>query len=390
MGRVVVLSFSEISRDPRVLRQIEWLSGTGHEITVVGYGAFSDPRCRFVRLEKPKARPTLGQRLLAAWHVLRLLFSRDAAEAAYWSKERFQIAERTLDSLDCDLAIANDIDSLPVMLRAFGKKARYLLDAHEFKVGQVSGNLALALKLMPRFWDSICQRYVPLADGFITVCQGIADLYSSLYGAKEPLVITNAPSFQPLTPSTMVPGKIRLVHHGLAFPGRELEKMISIVNKAEERFSLSFYLVAPDARCREYIEELKTLAGSRIEFFDPVPTREIAKTINRYDAGFYLLPPINLNHRLALPNKIFEFIQARLATIIGPSPEMARIVKRYDCGVVAPSFSEDDMLSTLRALTEQDVQRYKGATETAAARENAEENGPAFLKLVERLLATKS
>jgi hypothetical protein len=33
-----------------------------------------------------------------------------------------------------------------------------------------------------------------------------------------------------------------------------------------------------------------------------------------------------------------EFIQARLAVAVDPSPEMARLVQRYGCGVVAPDF----------------------------------------------------
>ena len=37
----------------------------------------------------------------------------------------------------------------------------------------------------------------------------------------------------------------------------------------------------------------------------------IVRTINQFDLGVYLLPPVNFNSAHALPNKFFEFIQAR-------------------------------------------------------------------------------
>ena len=55
---------------------------------------------------------------------------------------------------------------------------------------------------------------------------------------------------------------------------------------------------------------------------------EIVDTIAEYDIGLFILSPINFNYYHALPNKLFEFIQARLAIAVSPSPEMARIVHR--------------------------------------------------------------
>ena len=77
----------------------------------------------------------------------------------------------------------------------------------------------------------------------------------------------------------------------------------------------------------ELVARADAIEGVRV--LPALPMRELVKEANAYDIGLYLLGEANANHRAALPNKFFEFIQARLALAIGPSPEMARIVNEY-------------------------------------------------------------
>ena len=60
-----------------------------------------------------------------------------------------------------------------------------------------------------------------------------------------------------------------------------------------------------------------------------------------------MLFPVNFNHIHAFPNKFFEFIQARLALVIGYSLEMIEIVKKYQIGVIAKSFLRKGLSSGL-------------------------------------------
>jgi len=93
---------------------------------------------------------------------------------------------------------------------------------------------------------------------------------------------------------------------------------------------------------------------------------EICEATNQYDIGLFLLPPVNLNYRFALPNKLFEFIQARLAVAIGPSPEMARVVRAHKVGVVSESFDPASMADSLNSLTREDLIRFKQASHRSA------------------------
>jgi len=56
---------------------------------------------------------------------------------------------------------------------------------------------------------------------------------------------------------------------------------------------------------------------SRMNFMAPVKMQELVNQSNQYDVGVFSLPPTNFSYMNALPNKIFEYIQARSALAIG-------------------------------------------------------------------------
>jgi hypothetical protein len=115
--------------------------------------------------------------------------------------------------------------------------------------------------------------------------------------------------------------------------------------------------------------------------------RAITTMANDYDIGVYSLPAVNFNTRHALPNKLFEFIQARLAVAIGPSPEMAEIVTRYGCGVVAKDFEPESLADELNRLDDTAIAHFKAASNAAAAELSAERNSGLIVRAVEEALS---
>lgn len=176
-----------------------------------------------------------------------------------------------------------------------------------------------------------------------------------------------------------------MIHHGMAGRSRRLEMMIEMMDFLDSRFTLDFMLVETD---KAYMKELRELASGdpRIRFVAPVGMLDICGFINGYDIGVYLLSPSNFNQAYALPNKIFEFVQARLGVAIGPSLEMARLVNEYGFGVVSESFEPRDLASRLMALSAEDIERFKVAAHNAALELSYERDGAVFLEEVERLL----
>jgi hypothetical protein len=377
MSRILVISLTDLARDPRVDRQIEFLR-SAHEVVAAGLGPPVDNTVEFIDLQVPfRRRPAELAR--QARSLGRTVAHRYLS--LYWHHPLNLAASRQLAGHRADLVIANDLGALPLACRV-AAGAPVIFDAHELSTDEHAERLWWRTLMAP-YADALLRHYLPRTAGVMTVGVAIADVYAERYGV-EPVVVTNAPPEAQLTP-TPTEAPIRLIHHGGARPERRLELMIEAMDLLDRRFELDLILVRNQPR---YFTRLKRLVDKRacVRLIEPVSQRDIVRRINRYDIGVYVLPPLSRNQLLALPNKVFEFIQARLATAVGPSPEMARIVRGHHCGVVTKDFTSRGLAEALRDLTPERVADYKQHAHRAASVLNAEHNRGIMLTLVDSVL----
>ena len=78
---------------------------------------------------------------------------------------------------------------------------------------------------------------------------------------------------------------------------------------------------------------------------------DIVPTIARYDLGLSYFPPTTQNLKFGLGNKFFQYLGAGIPVVVGPSPEMEAIVRRYGCGFVVPSFQKSALTHFFRSLS---------------------------------------
>lgn len=373
MKKILIISFSVISEDPRVMRQIEILASS-YNVSVVGYGIRAESVTHFFELHRPAVG--VAPKIYYAFKLLLGLYD-DYFNEKYFSKSNDILSEVAMHSYD--IIIANDVSALPLAFR-LARQTPVILDAHEYSPREFEDKPFWPM-LYGRYYTYLCSTYLSKLAGMMTVCHGIANEYERNFAVK-PVVVTNAPSYRDLSPLPVRHDAIRMIHHGGAMPSRHLEDMIEMMNYLDERFSLDFMLVPSN---ENYLKQLKFKAArnEKIRFVDPVPMHDIPDFCNKYDVGVYLLPPVSFNSKHALPNKLFEFIQARLAVAIGPSPEMAHIIKKYDCGIVADSFTPKDLADRLNELTSGQVIYFKGQSHKASKALCAEANAQIIIDLVE-------
>jgi hypothetical protein len=369
MARILVLSFSDHARDSRVHSQLQALRDD-YELLAAGFGA-PDAEVEFVDLRPPASK--LGARRSQVAGLARMLSRR--FDAAYWGNRVVRHALAQLDGTRCDAVLSNDIDTLPLALRvADGKPV--VFDAHEYYPEQFYGwwwRLSLGAHL-----SHLCRRYMRQASAVMTVSPGIAQRYRDELGV-ETTVVMNLPDPVELTPSPV--GKpIRLIHHGGADRRRRLHLMIEAMALLPGDFTLDFALVG-DTR---EVDRLRAAAvgDERISFVSPVPMTQLPTFLNDYDAGVYLLRPGSFNHLHALPNKLFQFVQARLAVAIAPSPDMAEVVRRHQLGVVADDFTPEAFARALGSLDAERVMSLKANADQAASELNADVARGQVLRLV--------
>jgi hypothetical protein len=384
MKTILVISYSNLATDPRVNRQIRWLSESYHVIAA-GLGDPGVPGVRFIPLSQAPPKKSFLARVKSALQILARRF-----ESHYWRLPATLKGLEALAGVQADLILANDIEALPLAVRLAGV-APVIFDAHEYAPRQFDNSLRWRVFLQP-YRAYLCRAYIPRTAAMFTVCQGIADQYRRDTGVT-PVVLTNAPDYHDIQPNlrsaeegaSQAAAKIRMIHHGAASPPREIERMIAAMRHLDERFKLDFLLVPGS---KGYISRLEEMARPdlRIRFLPPVPMRELVRFSSAYDIGVFLVPPTTFNLRHTLPNKFFEFIQARLAVAIGPSPEMARIVEQNGCGVVAADFTPEALAAALGGLDHAQIDRMKQNSDRIARQMSAERNRETLLQVVAGVL----
>lgn len=287
---------------------------------------------------------------------------------------RFSSLQHSIMENQYSLIVVENIELLPLAFRC-KQDSKILFDAREYYTREFESSRFFKLFIFP-FRKILCEKFLPRCDRTITVSPSLAKAFDIEFGIC-PLVIRSVPYFHDVPVTPTLENKIRMVHHGVAHAGRNIEKMIDVVKLLDNRYTLDFYLVGSS----KYIAELKNYARNTpaISFRSPVSFSEIIPMLNQFDVGFYYLEPSGFNYLSCLPNKLFEFIQARIAVIIGPSLDMKDIVTKYKVGVVSNDFTCESMASVINNLRYLDIDQFKSNSD-AAAKELSFENESKKLK----------
>jgi glycosyltransferase involved in cell wall biosynthesis len=300
--------------------------------------------------------------------------------AFYRRSPQVAAAYAALKDRTFDVIVANDLDTVPLALALRPRRGVHV-DLHEWEPRTPADTWQWRRYAGPlTAWEL---RQVRRAASVTTVAPGIAARYRQVHGI-EATVVTNATRYVDLEP-TEVAAPLRIVHSGGAMPYRQLEILIDAVRLTPADVTLDFYLVPSDPA---YLAALKDRAADlpNVQFHEPVPFRDLVPTMATYDLGIHVLPPTSTNNALALPNKLFEYVQARLGVVVGPSPEMAAIVDDLGLGAVTSDFTPEAVAATLARLTPDDVRRFKQNAHVSARPLSAEEQVGGWARAVEALL----
>ena len=370
--KILILCSANHTSDPRVIRQ-EKILADFFEIKILSPG----------KITSKKLRVGLNWRFRQCSLLLRSFILSDN-----YNYKVFPEAEVIRPQLFLErptLIICNDLELLGIALehkRKFGSKL--VLDAHEFYPEQ--SNSFFFRMLYKKHWHKLCSLAKNQTDGMITVCEGIAQKYLKDFEIKNILVIENCSNYvENNVISSVVKKPLRFVHHGIASENRKLELSIEIFEKLGPNYELDLYLVK---KSKDYFDSLiqKVDLLDNVRILDPVPFKNIVPTLAAYDCGICFVPGNTINHHYGLPNKFFEFIQARLAVVIGPSIEMEKIVKKYQLGIISEKFTTDSMVKEIQKMNTESVLKYKKASDEAAQFLCAENVWDKLVKMVNQIL----
>lgn len=273
---------------------------------------------------------------------------------------------------------AHDIYTLPfgvLLSRRLGVPLIY--DAHEYEPARAT-RMASKNDPLPRDIEDDCFDHV---DRMITVSSGIADLYEARFHGPRPTLVMNAPEVSTETSASGV-----AIRNGLAtvreqaklgrdvpivvFTGelqgahRGMDKVVDAVSRLP-----GFHLVIlgpRNPRHDSWFLELVQRFGidDRIALLPPVDAREVPAAVSSANVAVLPFQDVSLNHRLAMPNKLFEAAFGEVPICVSDLPEMRRFVERLGIGRV---MDQTNPAAIAEALADVNANRERYAC-TAEAR----------------------
>jgi len=315
--KVLIAVISDLATDMRVHKHALLLAGMGCDVTVIGRNrqGVIPPAISGVKIRRIHVLFNKGPAMYLAFNML--LFLR-------LLPRRF------------DMYVSCDLDTLvPCFLVSglYGKKLVY--DAHEYFTGQ----FGLAERRMKyNIWKAAEKWILPELRHMITVSDSIAKLYHNEYGVK-PVVIRNlAPPAGHLTRHDRItlgarPGELLVIFQGSGInEGRGGEELTDAMSRVE---GVKLVIIGSGDiidRMRRFVREKGI--ENRIVFLPRMPWEEMMKYTICCDAGLSLDADNCTNHRYSLPNKLFDYISAGIPVVASNLPEVAAIIKEYDCGMI--------------------------------------------------------
>ncbi|GIU92153.1 MAG: hypothetical protein KatS3mg011_1059 [Acidimicrobiia bacterium] len=261
-----------------------------------------------------------------------------------------------LDRLGPDVVHVHDVHLLGVAARSIGRAyitgstPLLVYDAHEYVQG-----LARYSSTVRGAWYSLEREYIHRADSIITVSPQLADLLQRDHGlAKRPTVILNAPMVEDSQDTPSLRSMLDLaddiplaVYSGGIDQARGVDTLVEALGYIPD-----LHLAIVCKEITNYVLELKMIAtkggyADRLHIAPFVQPHHVVPYLSAADVAIHPLSSGPINHEVALPNKLFEYIQARLPVVVSDCRAMAELVQRYGFGEV---FRSGDSQSLARAL----------------------------------------
>lgn len=355
-----MLLHKSVANDTRVRREAGALAGAGHEVTVVHLPP-PDADAEVPGVPVALVPATLGRSRSRERmpHPVRL-----GLEAA-------RLALRA-GATRPDVIHAHDAAMLlPGMLAARKARAKLVYDSHELATG-----VPYRRGAWPAVVSGVERLGAPRADAVITVSDGIATRLSERYPLRRrPTVVRNLPDLPP--PGAAPAPNLRrqlaigeapfILHQGAVAPGRGCEILLGALGLLPDAHLL--FLGAEG----EYADRLRSAAHrqglvSRTHLLPPAPPEALLSYTAQADVGVSLLEASCENHRLALPNKLFEYVAAGLPIVVSDLPEAGKLVRERGIGWCAdPSDPEAVATALGTALAQQGDEGLRDRIGRAAA-----------------------
>ena len=351
MKKVIVTVTNDLSTDQRVDKVCCTLQKNGFEVVLIG---------RKLKNSIPLNRSYATQRI-------KLLFN---SGFLFYAEFNFRLFLVLLFSKK-DILLSNDLDTLlPNYLVSVLQKKKIAYDSHELfpEIPEL-----VHKPFVKNCWSNLEKLILPKLKNTYTVCDSIALFYNKKYKTNFKTIL-NLPNKKELE-FGVFPFQLKeknvILYQGAINIGRGLKLMIDAIPFLEN----CIFVIIGDG---DIIENLKQKVNNKnlnnkVYFLGKISPKELHKLTPLADLGISIEEDLGLNYRFALPNKIFDYIQAEVPILVSNLPEMKKISINYKVGETIKNREPKKLANQINELLDKDFSEELKKAKKELIWENQEE-----------------
>ena len=341
--KVLVSVFNNLSTDQRVEKVCRTLSENGFTIELIGnnWGGLPD-----LKRDYPVSRIILKSKILRYAYV----------------EFQWKLYKELLKKADQHtILLSNDLDTLlPNYMVSKKLNLPLVYDSHEIFTEMPSVNG----RFTQNIWRSLESFIAPKLKFMMTASESYADWFHKTYGIERPVVVQNFPlkSGNPQDYSIVNSPKV-IIYQGVINPSRGLDKLIPEMHKIEN----AELWIAGDGPKKEEFQELTKNLGldDKVKFIGKILPEKLREITQKADLGVSIEENNGLSYYFSMPNKISDYIQARIPVVVSDFPEMRKVADHFKAGEKIRDYNE--LAQKIQLVLNNGKHSYKDALDHAAS-----------------------
>lgn len=360
--KVIVSVFSNLYTDQRVEKVCKSLSENGYDLELIGNNWGGLPK---IERHYPVSRIQLKGKILRAAYI----------------EFQWKLYQELLKKSDKkSILLANDLDSLlPNYLVSQKLGIPLVFDSHEIFTEMP----ALQRRFTQKIWRLGERLIVPKLKYIMTASESYADWFSKTYAIARPVTVQNFPlKLQNQQDYSKINVPKIILYQGVINPSRGLSHVIAAMAEIK---NAELWIAGDGPKKTEYEHLVKTLdLKNKVKFLGKFLPEDLRTITKKADVGLSIEENNGLSYYYSMPNKVSDYIQARIPVVVSDFPEMRKVIDRFQAGEKIIDHAQ--LVEKIETVLKNGKLFYKESLDQAARELCWEKEEPKLLQLFKKVV----
>lgn len=175
--------------------------------------------------------------------------------------------------------------------------------------------------------------------------------------------------------------KVKILYFGVIAPNRNIEELLlAFVTLKEYKLDLIGF------GSKEYLQSLKKIIKkynlTNVNILGPINDSDVYNIFKPYSVGIAFYPNTQLNNWYCAPNKVYQYLQSRMAILTTNNPGLVEIIDKYNFGDYVSKTETKSIKIALKNILENKL--YNNITQQVLEEFSWENIESKFLEIVKQ------